>query len=211
MDLSRSSLLEALELPEFADLREHFTRREYGRRSLVFSPSESNNVFIVVSGRIRIFFANEDKELTLSILKPGDIYSTHTRTWVQAFKDSVILVADADDFRRAMPDHPELAFAMIRVLGDLLHKSYSMIIRLAFQSARTRLGEYLRDEAERRGRPGADGVSLDLGMTVEQLAMLLGSTRQTVSALLGEMAADGKLVKKGRGSFLIPDLSALDR
>ncbi|EPR43173.1 transcriptional regulator, Crp/Fnr family [Desulfovibrio sp. X2] len=210
MDLSRENLLDVLEQPEFEALRAIFVSRRYGRRRIIFRPGEAENmVFIVASGKVRIFFAHEDKELTLSILKPGDIYTTHTRAFVQAFKDSTILTADAEAFRRALPDHPALAYSMIRVLGDLLRKAYSMIIRLAFLSARRRLEEYLAHEAEQRGMKSPDGVRVHLDLTVEQLASILGSTRQTISSLLGEMASEGLLHKEERGVYNIPDPALL--
>lgn len=210
MNLSGESLLAVLERPEHAALRAIFARRSHGRRCVVFTPDErGNQVFIVASGAVRIFFAHDGKELTLSILKPGDIYSTHTGAFVQAFKDSEILVADAGRFRTMLPAHPELAFSMIRVLGDLLRKAYTMIFRLAFLSVRNRLGEFLAHEAEARGTPAPGGTRVDLGLTVEQVAAILGSTRQTISGLLGEMADHGLLYKDGRGAFVIPDPARL--
>lgn len=60
----------------------------------------------MASGRIRIFLADDGKELTVSILKPGDIYSTHTQAYVQAYKDSTILVPSLTDFQRQVSAYP---------------------------------------------------------------------------------------------------------
>lgn len=206
----RADQPEGFSRPGAAGLPDIFTPRSYRRREIIFGPGEDENlVFVVASGRVRIFFAHEDKELTLSILRPGDIYTTHTRAYVQAYKDSTILVADTFAFRKHIEEYPALTLAMTRVLGDLLKKSYSHILNLAFKSVRRRLEEFLLHEARRHGRPHARGTLVDLDMTGEQIASMLGTTRQTVSSTLGELMAEGLLLKEGRGSYVIPDLGLL--
>lgn len=196
--------------PKGRALPDIFTPRSYAKREIIFAPhAEEDLVFVVASGRVRIFFAHEDKELTLSILKPGDIYSTHTRAWVQAYKDSTILVADTPAFRRHIEEYPELTLAMASVLGDLLKKSYSHILNLAFKDVRRRLEEFLLHEARRSGRAHEHGTLVDLDMTGEQLASLLGTTRQTISSTLGEMVNEGLLRKEGRGAYIISDVNRL--
>ncbi|MEG6548915.1 Crp/Fnr family transcriptional regulator [Desulfocurvibacter africanus] len=197
-------------LPKDLALPDIFAPRSYARREIIFDPhAKEDLVFVVASGRVRIFFAHEDKELTLSILRPGDIYSTHTRAWVQAYKNSTILVADTGAFRKHIEEYPELTLTMARVLGDLLKKSYSHILSLAFKNVRRRLEEFLLHEARRSGRPHPHGTLVDLDMTGEQLAAMLGTTRQTVSSTLGELINEGLLAKEGRGSYIIPDMNRL--
>lgn len=201
---------EGFSTPDGRGLPDIFIQRGYRRREIIFGPNEDEDlVFVVVSGRVRIFFAHEDKELTLSILRPGDIYTTHTRAYVQAYKDSTILVADTHAFRKHIEEYPGLTLSMARVLGDLLKKSYSHILNLAFKSVRRRLEEYLLHEARRHGRPHAQGTLVDLDMTGEQLASMLGTTRQTVSSTLGEMIEEGLLLKEGRGAYVVTDMERL--
>ncbi|MFP5303360.1 cyclic nucleotide-binding domain-containing protein, partial [Cobetia sp. SIMBA_158] len=54
-------------------------RRKLRRGQMLSMPSQlDNQIFIVRSGRIRVHLMNDQRELTLAFLEPGDVYSTHT-------------------------------------------------------------------------------------------------------------------------------------
>lgn len=210
MRLSHVNLLEELAKPEHAELRELFVERAYTKGDVVFQPGEGpDQVFVVATGRVRIFLASMDKEFTLAILEPGAVYSTHTRAHVQAMEDCTLLVTETGRFHASLTSHPELTGAMINVLGGLLKNSFTIISGLVFRDVSRRLVTFLLDEAEENGRTGEDGsVLLSPGLTMEQMAHIVGSTRQTVSMLLNDLTRSGHLEKVERGTFLIPDMAA---
>jgi len=50
------------------------------QKSLIYSPGyERDLIFVVKKGRLRLYLAVEDKDFSLAILEPGDIYATHTQ------------------------------------------------------------------------------------------------------------------------------------
>lgn len=219
MRLTDTNLLEELNTPELASVRRSFTTRNYAKGALVFHPNEeSNSIFIVNKGRARIFLAYKDKEFTTAILDSGDVYATHTRAFVQALDDLEILVADISDVRQYLHSIPGLTTAMIRVLGDLLAHSFSIIDTLAFKDVRNRLIEFLIYEAKHMPRCKEctacggceEGGAVSLGLNMEQLATIIGSTRQTVSSLLNGLAKDDIIELKGKGVICIPDIGALE-
>lgn len=208
--LGSINLLQELEREPLDSLRCEFTERRFPKNSLVFEPRHPENmIFIVKEGRIRIYLAFEDKEFTLALLEPGDVYSTHTRAFVAALDDATVLTMDTAAFMACMAAMPELSQKVVSVLGDLLKQSFSIIHGLAFHEIGARLSEYLAYEARSNGIHGPNGVLVSLGMTVEELAGMIGSTRQTVSKLINGMIRDGLIIKKARGTYLIPDLALL--
>jgi len=187
-----------------------FRQRCFTRNELIFEPRHKENlVFIVKTGRVRIYLAYEDKEFTLAQLEPGDVYATHTSAFVSALEDTTLLTMDTGDFLDCMSRSPGLSRAVVGGLGDLLKQSYAIIHGLAFQEIGARLAGYLAYEARTSGISGPEGVLVSLGMTVEELAGMVGSTRQTVSRLISEMVRDGLMRKKARGTYLIPDPAKL--
>ncbi|MBU1001621.1 MAG: Crp/Fnr family transcriptional regulator [Proteobacteria bacterium] len=211
MKFLEENLLHYLRRPEFAELRTAFHTRTFAKGSLIYSPDEKDNlVFIVSSGRVRVYLAYGDKEFTLGILGTGDIYSSHTETFVQALDDVELQVIDVKAFRRRMVGDPEVTKAMVRVLGNILKASFAIIDGLVFKDANCRLIALLVTEARRHGISEPDGVRVDIDLPVEQVARLLGATRQTVSTLLNELVRAGLIRKVARGQYLIPDVEALD-
>lgn len=204
------NLLDELDREPLKSLRCEFSERGYPKGALIFTPGYAENmVFIIKEGRVRVFLAFEDKEFTLAVLEPGDVYTTHTRAFVSAVDDIKLLTMDTASFLSCMSDMPELSRTVVSVLGDLLKQSFSIIHGLAFREIGPRLVEYLAFEARNNGIETPDGVIISLGMTVEELAGMVGSTRQTVSKILNDMKRDGLIVPKNRGTYLIPNIKNL--
>jgi CRP/FNR family transcriptional regulator, carbon monoxide oxidation system transcription regulator len=205
-------LITELERPELASIRKAFRLRSVPKGMVVYRADESQNlVFVIRSGRVRVYLAYEDKEFTLAILGPGDIYSTHAGTYVQSMEDSTLLVAGVEAVRRGLTDVPEFTKTMVRVLGGILKSTFSIIGSLAFKDIYKRLLEYLLEQAREQGEFDEGGVEVSLDLTVEQLSQLIGASRQTTSTLLNEMIRSGLVEKRRRGVYLIPDIAALER
>ena len=211
MKFSGINLLDELKRPDFGELRSIFSERKARKGAIVFSPDNAEDlVFIVSEGRVRIYLAYGSKEFTLGILEPGDLYSSHAGCFVQAYEDSVILVTGVQSVKRCMAEVPVFNRTMVRVLGKILQNSFSVINGLVFKDINSRLCSYLLKEAQDSGLSGEEGIKINLDLTTEQLSLLLGATRQTVSTLLNNMVRDEILIKLGRSSWLIPDLEKLE-
>ena len=211
MRLTDADLLAELDKPEFAAARQAFVSRRYAKGRQVFSPRESRNtLFIVARGRARVYLAYKDKEFTMAILDVGDVYTTHTRAHVEALDDLELLEADLAAVRRFFTSIPALTTAMVKVLGDLLSHAFSVIDGLAFHDVRRRLAQLLLLEV-RRVQPDAAGAAcFDHGLSIEQLATIVGSSRQTVSSLLNALEREGVIRLKSRGVICVPDPDALE-
>ncbi len=211
MKFSEINLLDELEKKELSELRGIFHERNVKKKSIVFHPEgEENLVFVVAKGRVRIYLGYEDKEFTVGILGPGDPYSTHADCFVQALEDSSLLVTDVLSVKRCMAEMPLFTRTMVRVLGHILQNSFSIIGGLAFKDIQSRLTALLAKTARDSGVLVDDGVEITLDLTTEQLAQILGATRQTVSTLLNNLIREGLIIKKARSTWFIPDPAALE-
>jgi CRP-like cAMP-binding protein len=212
MKFLQENLLDHLQRPEFAELYASLTKRRYAKGAFVCNPvSDDNRVFIVAEGRARAYLGYEDKEFNLGILSKGDIFTTHTGAYVQALDELEILSADVMTFRRKMLGDPEVTKSMVGVLGGMLNATFQIIEGLAFKDVNSRLATLLVAEAKQNGISGdAGGIIIQIDLSVEQVACLLGSTRQTVSTLINDLSRQGLIRKLDRGRFLICDLQGLE-
>ena len=174
-----------------------FVARDYPKGYLLASPGDARDqVFVVKSGRLRVYLAGETRELSLSFLEPGDIYTTHTPTYVQTVSPCTLWCIHTADFARR--------------LASPVNCSLALIDDLAFREVPARLARFLLGLVERRGQPQADGWLIPLELGTEDIASLLGSTRQTVSQLLNQWARDGILARPGRRQLLVRSRQALE-
>lgn len=190
--------------PAGARFLEGFTLRRLPKGQLLCAPSSgADQVFMVHSGRLRVFLASESRELSLSFLEAGDFFSTHTPTYIQAAADSSLWIADTARFARAMADDPSIAPMMLRVLGRLLASSVHMIEDLAFRDVPARLARFLLHLAERRGETLDGRCRVPLALSMQEMADLVGTTRQTLSTLINAWERDGIIARQGRGTLVI--------
>lgn len=207
---SEIDLIKELSSPRYQKLHKQFIPKTYPHKALMFGPRhEQNLVYLVEKGSVRVYLAMEDREFTLSILNPGDIYSTHTSAYNTAMGDVRILTMDTMKFYSFLAEYPELSKIVIAVLGGILKQSFAIIDSLSFKDIRKRLAEFILFQSERCALDANGMVTISLGLTMEQIANIVGSTRQTVSTILNDMIREGVILKSDRGVFVIPNLRKL--
>ena len=208
--LTSINLLAELAQPEFAELLSELIPRSYPKNRMIYAPGhDRDQVFIVKEGRGRIYLSFEDKEFSLATLEPGDIYTTHTRAHVMAMDTVELLVMPTEKFFHYLLKHPSLSRTITSIFGDLLKQSFSIIDSLVFKDICQRLTDFFVYEALENGQPEQDGIRLHLDLTMEQLAAVVGSSRQTVSTIVNDMLHADVLRKEARGVYLVPNINLL--
>lgn len=190
----------------------NFTRRTYQEKTLVSSgETRMGGVFIVLTGRLRVYLSYEGREFTLLILEPGDVFSMHSEALVETRERCELLLMDIEGFKELLCHVPTLSIASIALLGRVLRNSTHIIEDLMFRDVRARLLRFLIETAERKGRPTAAGIEIPLDLHTEEVAMLIGSTRQSTSSILNDLIKEGHLVRGDRHTIVVKDLTSLRR
>lgn len=187
-----------------------FTLRELAKGYLLSTPEcPYNQVLMIRSGRLRVYLAGDNRELNLSFLEAGDIYTTHTPTYVEAVVPTSLWLIDTPAFARKLATNPSVTPVMMRVLGRLLSNAVGLIEDLAFREVPARLARFLWQLTERRGHRLDHGWVVPLDFSIQDIASLLGTTRQSVSALINQWEREGVLQRQSRRSLLVPSLEPL--
>ncbi|HTH41172.1 MAG TPA: Crp/Fnr family transcriptional regulator [Rhodocyclaceae bacterium] len=193
--------------PNFLD---GFLPRSLTKGHVLSTPSHPlNQVFVVRSGRLKVYLANDTREISLAILEAGDLFSTHTPTYVRTLESTELWVIDTGQFARKLAAQPTVSPLMMRVLGRILSNAITLVEDLAFRDVPARLARFLIRQAEQRGVAAADGCLLPLNLGTEDIACLLGTTRQSVSSLINQWQREGLLTRHGRHALMIHDAQAL--
>lgn len=203
------NILDEMKKDELSAFREIFTEVCFKKGQIIFTPDQDENLaFIISEGRARVYLAYGDKEFSLSILGLGELFSTHADCYVEALDDCCLLMADVRILGRYIAEVPTLTRTMVRVLGRILKNSVGIIGSLAFKDINKRLIDYILYRAGQENC-AESGCEIELGLTVEQLAGLMGASRQTVSTLLNGLERDQLIEKRGRGRYRIISIVAL--
>ncbi|WP_279343400.1 Crp/Fnr family transcriptional regulator [Fundidesulfovibrio terrae] len=207
---AKLNLLDILSKEENKTILAELNERSYRKRHLLFMPYHKEDlVFIVKEGKLRVYLGLDGKELSVAILGPGDVYSTHTRAYVEALEDTTILTCHAFKFFKLAGEQQSLNLALISSMGAMMSGTIATIENLYFNCTDKRVAAFFYEQALLNGEPNAAGTYLDIGLTVDNIAKIVGSSRQTVSTLISNLEKDGVLKKVARGEYLIKDMAEL--
>ncbi|WHP33443.1 Crp/Fnr family transcriptional regulator [Trabulsiella odontotermitis] len=210
MRVSAFNLVDLLNQPSHQHILRQFHNKKFHKGERVSdSYIRDDNVFIVSSGQLRVFLSYGDREFTLYFLESGDIFSTHTRAYIEAVKESVILMLPTKIFRQHLSTHPDMALQMTGILGDMLGSSWDVIEGIIFHDAKTRLIAFILSLGKERGVVTENGTEFECDLTMEDISLIIGSTRQTTSSLFNVLIKDGDIVRICKNKYAIGDIIAL--
>jgi CRP/FNR family transcriptional regulator len=126
-----------------------------------------------------------------------------------AIDESRLVFLPRPDFEHLYRTHPDIAHAIIRGLGKRLRHLVQVTETLAFRDVAARLALLLARYAENAGTPTPAGIELTLGRTQEELALEIGTARESVSRAMKVLRRRGLIEPGGGDRVLIPDLAKL--
>jgi CRP-like cAMP-binding protein len=190
--------------------------REYGPGEAIFGKSSpADRMFIVLSGRVKIFtYSGGKKRKTFAYLEEGDFFGEMAllegkprSAAAQAVSYSRLLVVASSDFNRLLVKRPELSLYLLRTVSERLRRANAEIESLLFQNILGRVAKTLCELA-RRGTAKNGGVYLSEGYTQQELADLVGTTREPLTRAVSTLRR-ANLVDFRDNRYLIPDLEKL--
>jgi CRP-like cAMP-binding protein len=193
---------------ERAKLAEASQREEHAAGEIVFEPTDSpHSVYLLEKGLVRIYRCSEDGLETLfGFVSPGEVFGEliafgdHGReSFAQAVERSIIWKMPVERFRQMLTDTPEIGLEITAQIGERFKRIESRVENLVSRDARSRLAHILLELGDLFGvSEPTDGVRIMVPINQTQLASLVGATRQTVNASLGELESKGLVKRDGR-------------
>jgi CRP-like cAMP-binding protein len=108
-----------------------------------------------------------------------------------------------DALRPWLREHPEVAPALLQALAQRLRRTNEALGDLVFSDVPGRVAKTLLSLADRFGHVEGDGLRVTHDLTQEELAQLVGASRETVNKALADFAARGWLRLEGRSVVLL--------
>lgn len=202
-DLNRgSSFLSSLEATERSVLVDAGAKTRLSRTQTVFNQGDNHaGIWIIESGRIRTFYAGPSgKEITLAFWSAGhfvggpEVFGKGRHVWSAcAIEDSELLFLNSDVLRKLAYKYPAIAIALIEGL-ESKGKAYSALIQmLGTRSVSERLQQLILILVDHHSVQSDSGRVISRTMTNEQIANIVGATRQWVTQSMDNLQKKGVL------------------
>jgi len=182
------------------------------KKSFIYNMGDSaEKIYILKEGRIKITRLTEDgKELTIDILEPGDIFGemviageSERETSAEALEDSFICAMGKNDFERFIAENPGVSMGITKWFGSRIRKVESRLENLIFHDVRARLLSLFNDLGEKYGEDTPGGKKITIHLSHQEIANLIGATRETVTLELNNLKREGKLIVEDK-EFIVP-------
>ena len=173
---------------------------DFGRGETVFTEGEQgNNLYLVLTGKVKIGRrAADGRENMLSVMGPSDMFGELSLFDPGPRTATATVVTDArlaslahTSLRPWINDRPDIAEQLLRVLARRLRRTNDALADLIFTDVPGRVAKQLLALSERFGTEEADGLRVHHDLTQEELAQLVGASRETVNKALADFASRG--------------------
>jgi len=215
--LSEAPLFDALSEEDARALRAMVLVVKLDRGERLFAEgTEGDKLYIIITGKIKLTKAAPDgRENLLSVHGPGEMFGELSLFDPVPRTASATAVTDAelagighDDVRAWLATRPEVAMHLLQALAQRLRRINEVKADLVFTDVPGRVAKALLDLAERFGVPNSEGIQVNHDLTQEELAQLVGASRETVNKALADFAARG-WVQLAAKSVLVVDTDRL--
>jgi CRP/FNR family cyclic AMP-dependent transcriptional regulator len=210
--------LRTLPAAETRALRAASRERSYQAGESVFGPvRDPNEIYVLEGGLVRLFRVTPTgSEFTLRYVQPGEVFGhiavmsgKPRETFAQAKIASKVLHLPRAAFLALLRAHNSVLYSVTKRIARRFVDLQSHAEDLIFLDARTRLARLLLRLAGEHGYRSGQNLTIGLPLTHEEVATLIGTSRQTASLYLGELTKAGLVARRGR-QVILPDPGALE-
>lgn len=217
--LQNVPLFQDLSVSELESIAPLFVEKKYKKGTVLFiEEDEGDELFLVESGTVKVYRIDQTKEIILALFREGDFFGemsliqkgqTRSAT-AETIETTVIHSLVRSDFQQFMERTPKLCLRLLETTIKRLRKTNEQIYDLTFLDVRSRTIKQIVRLSEQYGVAKPAGTFINLKLTHQQLANLVGTVRESVTKVLQELQ-DLEMISVEKKIILVKDLEALKR
>lgn len=195
-------------------------QRQYRRRQVIHFPDQPGDfLYVLCSGRVKIGRTSEQgREITLLLLEgpqlfgEGGLFAPDAPydLMAETMEDSLVAVLRRSDIVAALSQSPAAALEMLKLVSERRALAEALAADLVFLEVSRRAARLLlRLHDTWSGARGRGSLLERVKMTHQELANMIGSTRETITLILNDFKRQGAVVFVGR-KIVIPDRARLE-
>lgn len=178
---------------------------------LLIADEEGDSLFIIRNGRVKVVsFSESGKEVIFCILSEGDFFGDMSlldgkprSASVITIEDSSVYILRRTDFNNIIEKHPNIALKLLKELTSRLRKADSRIESLALLNVSGRVAGLLLQLAEESGKKTPEGLVIHSRPTHQDLANMVGTTRETVTRILKQLESRNYISLSGKNVTIL--------
>lgn len=198
----------------------YLRRRSFEEREVIVRrDSPGDALYIIASGKVKVCYVEEDTETIIAVFSAGDFFGELSvldgegrSADVVALEATEVLVLATEDVHASINAFPAIAITLLRELAGRLRRSTEWIRSLSSQDVYGRIAQQLLDLSHLHGSdlPGG-GRRIGLRLTQNDLAGIVGASRESVNKAMGYFKSKGYIAVDGTHRITVLDREALEK
>jgi len=216
--LQRLSLFQGVEPDELVRVGSELTERVFSKDAHIVQQDQPGDaLFIIARGRVKVvIYGDNNREVILNLLKEGEFFGEMSlfdeqprSAHVIASEDTQVLVMTREQFEQHVHRSPRTAINVIKEMSRRLRRADEIIGNLATLDVSQRVVHIMKDLAEKDGEEVPEGILIKERPTQQDIASMIGTSRETVSRVLSELQRGGFVEMRGRQILLTRKLPGI--
>lgn len=201
-------------------LEKQSTMRKLKRGEPVYLPSQqADGLLLVAKGRVKIcHMTPEGKQSILNFIDQGEIFGElavidgeKRGEYAETSEATTLVLIPQRAVRAVIQKYPQVVLGVTKLIGMRRQRIERRLRNLLFRSNRERVVHLLLELAEKYGEPSGEGIDLNIRLSHQEMASIIGSTRETVTVVLGQLQGEGMIkIARRRIAILAPTQLAGD-
>lgn len=215
--IKNCNLFSQLSASDIAELESQSRMRKLKKGDPVYLPhEEADGVLLVAQGRVKICHSTpEGKQSILGFVDTGEVFGELALLgggvrdeYVEATEKTSLVLLPKQALEQVIRKYPSIVLGVTKLIGARRQRVEKRLRNLLFRSNRERVIHLLLELSEKYGQIGEEGISLNIRLSHQEMACIIGSTRETVTVVLGQLQKEGML-KISRRRVVISDINRL--
>lgn len=215
--LNDFKILKDLSEHDAKEITPYINRKEFAKKDTIFSEGDPSEWFYLVeTGKVKITkLSQEGKELIIEIIHPGDFfggiavvrgfpYPAHA----VAMEDTKTVRISKNNMLKILDRFPDLMMKIVQSIGDRLKDSHETTKNIALEKVGSRIASLLLKLSEKSGHETGDGIEIDMKLTKQDIAEMVGTTVETSIRTMSLFKKSG-LISEKQGKIIIKDRDGL--
>jgi CRP/FNR family cyclic AMP-dependent transcriptional regulator len=217
--LEEIDIITELSADDKSFLYQHAYTKKYPKNAVIHAPGDKINIVnYVILGRVKIYSLSAcGKEIIYRFCTPksffgiAEIFGGEERAvFAEAVEPTEVLCINKANFEELVRRNPELALAVMRVLGSRVRQAHKAIKDFAVADVRARLAQLLVKLTQMSGSTANQGtITIDNKFTHQEMANMIGANRQTVTEIINDFKRQG-LIRYDAGRITILDYPGIE-
>ena len=194
------------------ELEEAKTTNYYKPHQVLFyEGNQPHGLYCLNNGKVKVYKTDtEGHQQIVRLIGPGEVVGYRSllanepySATAETLEESNICFIDKKTFVHILETHPKTAIHVMTMLATDLGHAENQMLKIVHKNIRERLAELLLTFNSRYGKEVNGGIRLDISLTREEMAELVGTTQESIIRLVSEFKQDGLIAVRGREITLL--------